>query len=175
MSILFKYTEKKPCQQQFSGKKVLPLCHADLIMNTIYRFSKYSKYFIWAGILVLVIALGLIVSFILKEDVTFRIFSSFLCIASAFCSLYFILTSWIEVDDAAGTLTFHASGKVVIDITKIDRIARHVDSRERVRYLTVHEVGVKYSDIVINYKDEEAFMAHLLRINPDITVVTYSV
>ena len=55
-------------------------------------------------------------------------------------------------------------------IADIDRITRVTNRKGKLRYLNIHEAGVRFVDVRLLPAQSEALIAHLVRINPSITV-----
>lgn len=143
--------------------------------RTVYHYSRYSRLVAWLAAIVFVCTLGMLLYCIIFKNEALSLAGLFINFIGACSSAVLLATSRIDIDDESGIMTFHNLGKVTVDLRKVDRIARHVSARGKLRYATFHEVGVKYSDIAINAKNEVALMAHITRINPDIQIITYKV
>ena len=141
--------------------------------NTKYSYSWLSDYY---RVLFLIFVLIVIVFFycLIKFGNSHILYAleGLICCFGAVGGLLLKYYSWIEIDDESCILVFHCLGKSRIDIGRIDTITRHIKSDGRLRYLKIHEAGVKYCDIFVNAKDEQALLAHITRLNQKITVST---
>ena len=141
--------------------------------RSVYHYSKYSRPVAWIAAIVLVCAFGTLLYCYIFDTGDL---SSGMLLVNILCggsSFVFLLTSRIEIDDESGILTYHNLGKVTVDLRKVDRIARHLSAKGKLRYATFHEAGVKYADVAISSRHEAAFIAQIRRINPDVEIVTY--
>lgn len=94
--------------------------------------------------------------------------------------LYFVLwgLSWFyiwkstkcEIDDEAGTLIVPDSKKYPMAIANIDTVTYCQTKKGRLRYVTIHEKGTRFSNVNLARKKAEAMVEELLRLNPDITI-----
>lgn len=74
------------------------------------------------------------------------------------------------VDDEAETLTTPENKKLPMKIADIDRITRVTNRRGRLRYLNIHEAGVRFVDVKLLPAQAERLIRHLVQINPNIKV-----
>lgn len=74
------------------------------------------------------------------------------------------------VDEEDETLFTPENKKVPMKIADIDRITRVTNRKGKLRYLNIHEAGVRFVDVRLFPSQAEALISHLLRINPSITV-----
>ena len=74
------------------------------------------------------------------------------------------------VDDEAGTLITPENKKEPMYIKNIDRITRVTNKKGKVRYLNIHEAGVRFVDVRLFPAQTESLIEHLVRINPSIKV-----
>jgi hypothetical protein len=74
------------------------------------------------------------------------------------------------VDDEEGTLFTPENRKQPMMIADIDRITRVTNKKGKVRYLNIHEAGVRFVDVRLFPAQSEALIEQLVRINPNITV-----
>lgn len=107
------------------------------IINTsmVYRYSKYTKLTTWTVVCILALTLGLAIFSIIRAGHALSALSFLSSTISICIGFYFRYTSQIEIDETTMTFSYFNRRKVVIDITKVDRVARHFDSKKRVRYL----------------------------------------
>lgn len=143
--------------------------------RTTYHFSKYPRIVVWIAVIVFAFSLGAVLYHVIFRNGDFRLIGQFFPILGLGFSMVFILTSRIDIDDESGMMTYHNKGKVSVNLKKVDRIARHVSAKDKLRYATFHEVGVQYVDFPISPRNEDAIMALIRRVNPDIEIVTYKV
>lgn len=74
------------------------------------------------------------------------------------------------VEDEAATLTTPENKKSPMKIADIDRITRIVNRKGRLRYLNIHETGVRFVDVRLLPAQAERLIRHLVQINPNIKV-----
>ncbi len=74
------------------------------------------------------------------------------------------------VDEEEGTLFTPENKKRPMRIADIDRITRVTNRKGKLRYLNIHEAGVRFVDVRLLPAQADALIGHLVRINPDITV-----
>lgn len=74
------------------------------------------------------------------------------------------------VDDEAETLTTPENKKLPMKIADIDRVTRVTNRRGRLRYLNIHEAGVRFVDVKLLPAQAERLIRHLVQINPNIKV-----
>ena len=55
-------------------------------------------------------------------------------------------------------------------IADIDRVTRVTNRRGRLRYLNIHEAGVRFVDVKLLPAQAERLIRHLVQINPNIKV-----
>ncbi len=78
------------------------------------------------------------------------------------------------VDEEEGTLFTPESKKQPMMIADIDRITRVTNRKGKLRYLNIHEAGVRFVDVRLLSTQADALIGHLVRINPGITVQSRS-
>ena len=74
------------------------------------------------------------------------------------------------VDDEEGTLFTPENKKEPMKIADIDRITRVTNRKGKLRYLNIHEAGVRFVDVRLFPAQTDNLIRHLCRINPDIKV-----
>ena len=74
------------------------------------------------------------------------------------------------VDDEAETLTTPENKKLPMKIADIDRVTRVTNRRGRLRYLNIHETGVRFVDVKLLPAQAERLIRHLVQINPNLKV-----
>lgn len=74
------------------------------------------------------------------------------------------------VDDEAETLTTPENKKSPMKIADIDRVTRVTNRRGRLRYLNIHEAGVRFVDVKLLPAQAERLIRHLVQINPNLKV-----
>lgn len=94
--------------------------------------------------------------------------SAYVCLIVSY-ALLFIKSPFATVDHDAGTLSTNESKKPVI-ISDIDRIMKHFDKKGRLRYINIHEAGVRFVTIRLRKPVLEALIQDLTGINPDIQI-----
>lgn len=143
-------------------------------MKTTYSNVKNPKRLTW--ILSLTVIAGYAaytVNFALieKEHIGWQIVLSFLYIAGIAALALVPLTSVkCTVDDEAGTLITPENKKNPMLIANIDRITRVTNRKGRLRYLNIHEAGVRYVNVQLLPTQAGNLIQHLCRINPAIKV-----
>ena len=74
------------------------------------------------------------------------------------------------VDDEAGTFKYGAFKSKPMQIADIDKIVRCTNRRGKLRYLNVHEKGVRFMNVKLKENQASLLIAQLQEINPSITV-----
>lgn len=74
------------------------------------------------------------------------------------------------VDDEAGTFKYGAFKSKPMQIADIDKILRCTSKRGKLRYLNVHEKGVRFVNVKLKENQASLLIAQLQEINPAITV-----
>ncbi len=143
-------------------------------MKTTYSNVKNPKRLTW--ILSLAVIAGYTaytVNFALieKEHIGWQIVLMFLYMAGLAALVLLPLTSVkCTVDDEAGTLITPENKKYPMLIANIDRITRVTNRKGRLRYLNIHEAGVRYVNVQLLPTQAGNLIQHLCRINPAIKV-----
>gem|GEM_PF-1091822 len=146
-----------------------------LPMKTIYANVKHPDRLCW--LLGIVAVLGLALYFILmpSELVFWQIVRLVLYIVAIVAGNLLILVSVkCTVDDESGTLFTPENKKKPMLIADIDRITRVTNRKGRVRYLNIHEAGVRFVDVRLFPARADDLVAHLTSLNPAIKVQTKS-
>lgn len=144
-------------------------------MKTTYANVKHPDRLCW--LLGIVTVTGLALYFILmrSELVFWQIVRLVLYIAAIVASNLLILASVkCTVDDEAGTLFTPENKKTPMMVSDIDRITRVTNRKGRVRYLNIHEAGVRFVDVRLFQARADDLVAHLTSLNPAIKVQTKS-
>ena len=55
-------------------------------------------------------------------------------------------------------------------VADIDRITRVTNKKGKLRYLNIHEAGVRFVDVRLFPAQADRLIEHLVRLNPNITV-----
>ena len=106
-----------------------------------------------------------------KDHTGWQIVLMLLYLAGIAALVWIPLTSVkCTVDDEAGTLITPENKKNPMRIADIDRITRVTNRKGKLRYLNIHEAGVRFVDVRLFPAQAENLIQHLLRINPAITV-----
>ena len=106
-----------------------------------------------------------------KEHIGWQIVLMFLYMAGLAALVLLPLTSVkCTVDDEAGTLITPENKKNPMLIANIDRITRVTNRKGRLRYLNIHEAGVRYVNVQLLPTQAGNLIQHLCRINPAIKV-----
>ncbi len=143
-------------------------------MKTTYSNVKNPKRLTW--ILSLAVIAGYAaytVNFALieKEHIGWQIVLMFLYMAGLAALVLLPLTSVkCTVDDETGTLITPENKKNPMLIADIDRITRVTNRKGRLRYLNIHEAGVRYVNVQLLPAQAGNLIQHLCRINPAINV-----
>ena len=74
------------------------------------------------------------------------------------------------VDDEAGTLITPENKKNPMRIADIDRITRVTNRKGKLRYINIHEAGVRFVDVRLFPAQADNLIQHLVLINPAIKV-----
>ena len=106
-----------------------------------------------------------------KDHTGWQIVLMLLYLAGIAALVWIPLTSVkCTVDDEAGTLITPENKKNPMRIADIDRITRVTNRKGKLRYLNIHEAGVRFVDVRLFPAQAENLIQHLLRINPAIKV-----
>lgn len=143
-------------------------------MKTTYSNVKNPKRLTWILSLVVLVGYAAYIAyfFLIEKDHTgWQILLMILYLAGIAALVWIPLTSIkCTVDDEAGTLITSENKKNPMRIADIDRITRVTNRKGKLRYLNIHEAGVRFVDVRLFPTQTENLIQHLLRINPNITV-----
>ena len=143
-------------------------------MKTTYSNVKNPKRLTWILSLVVLVGYAAYIAyfFLIEKDHTgWQIVLMILYLAGIAALVWIPLTSIkCTVDDEAGTLITPENKKNPMRIADIDRITRVTNRKGKLRYLNIHEAGVRFVDVRLFPTQTENLIQHLLRINPNITV-----
>ena len=143
-------------------------------MKTTYSNVKNPKRLTWIlGVVVIVGYAAYIAYFTLiaKDHTGWQILMMLLYLAGIAAFVGIPLTSVkCTVDDEAGTLFTPENKKEPMMVANIDRITRVTNRKGKLRYLNIHEAGVRFVDVRLLPAQSENLIQHLLRINPAIKV-----
>lgn len=143
-------------------------------MKTTYSNVKNPKSLTWILSLVVLVGYAAYIAyfFLIEKDHTgWQIVLMILYLAGIAAFVWIPLTSVkCTVDDEAGTLITPENKKNPMRIADIDRITRVTNRKGKLRYLNIHEAGVRFVDVRLFPTQTENLIQHLLRINPNITV-----
>ena len=143
-------------------------------MKTTYSNVKNPKRLTWILSLVVIAGYAAYFAYIamIGDDHTgWQIMLMILYLAGIAAFVWIPLTSVkCTVDDQDGTLFTPENKKNPILIADIDRITRVTNKKGKLRYLNIHEAGVRFVDVKLLPAQADALIDHLVRINPDITV-----
>ena len=141
-------------------------------MKTTYANAKHPDRLAW--ILGTVTAVGF-VAYIAMAGVKnpgWQILRIFLYLAAIFAMNWFIWgTVKCTVDDEEGTLFTPENKKQPMKISDIDRITRVINRKGKLKYLNIHEAGVRFVDVRLFPAQADNLISHLVRINPGIKVL----
>lgn len=143
-------------------------------MKTTYSNVKNPKRLTWILSLVVLVGYAAYIAyfFLIEKDHTgWQILLMILYLAGIAALVWIPLTSIkCTVDDEAGTLITPENKKNPMRIADIDRITRVTNRKGKLRYLNIHEAGVRFVDVRLFPAQAENLIQHLLRINPAIKV-----
>ncbi len=143
-------------------------------MKTTYSNVKNPKRLTWILSLVVIIGYAAYIAYIAMLGVNhpgWQILMMILYLAGIAAFVWIPLTSVkCTVDDEEGTLFTPENKKVPMTVADIDRITRVTNRKGKLRYLNIHEAGVRFVDVRLFPAQAENLIQHLLRINPNIKV-----
>ena len=143
-------------------------------MKTTYSNVKNPKRLTWILSLVVLIGYAAYIAYFLlieKDHTGWQILLMILYLAGMAALVWIPLTSVkCTVDDEAGTLITPENKNNPMRIADIDRITRVTNRKGKLRYLNIHEAGVRFVDVRLFPTQTENLIQHLVRINPNITV-----
>jgi hypothetical protein len=143
-------------------------------MKTTYSNVKNPKRLTWILSLVVIIGYAAYIAYIAMLGVNhpgWQILMMILYLAGIAAFVWIPLTSVkCSVDDEEGTLFTPENKKVPMTVADIDRITRVTNRKGKLRYLNIHEAGVRFVDVRLLPAQAENLIQHLLRINPNIKV-----
>ena len=144
-------------------------------MKTTYSNVKNPKRLTWIlGVVVIVGYAAYIAYFALinKSFIGWQILLMLLYLAGIAALVWIPLTSVkCTVDDEACTLTTPENKTNPMQIADIDRITRVTNRKGKLRYLNIHEAGVRFVDVRLLPAQAENLIQHLTKINPKIKVL----
>ena len=143
-------------------------------MKTTYSNVKNPKRLTWILSLVVIIGYAAYIAYIAMLGVNhpgWQILMMILYLAGIAAFVWIPLTSVkCTVDDEEGTLFTPENKKVPMTVADIDRITRVTNRKGKLRYLNIHEAGVRFVDVRLFPAQAENLIQDLLRINPNIKV-----
>ena len=143
-------------------------------MKTTYSNVKNPRRLTWILSLVVIIGYAAYIAYIAMMGVShpgWQILMMILYLAGIAAFVWIPLTSVkCTVDDEEGTLFTPENKKVPMMVADIDRITRVTNRKGKLRYLNIHEAGVRFVDVRLLPAQAENLIQHLLRINPNIKV-----
>ena len=141
-------------------------------MKVTYANSKHPERLAWIlGAVMAVGFAGYLTLFNVRYTGWF-ILRLILYLAAVCAMVWFPLgTVKCTVDDEEGTLFTPENKKEPMKIADIDRITRVTNRKGKLRYLNIHEAGVRFVDVRLLPAQSEALISHLVRINPSIKVL----
>ena len=143
-------------------------------MKTTYSNVKNPRRLTWILSLVVIIGYAAYIAYIAMMGVShpgWQILMMILYLAGIAAFVWIPLTSVkCSVDDEEGTLFTPENKKVPMMVADIDRITRVTNRKGKLRYLNIHEAGVRFVDVRLLPAQAENLIQHLLRINPNIKV-----
>ena len=143
-------------------------------MKTTYSNVNNPKRLTWILSLVVIIGYAAYIAYIAMLGVNhpgWQILMMILYLAGIAAFVWIPLTSVkCTVDDEEGTLFTPENKKVPMTVADIDRITRVTNRKGKLRYLNIHEAGVRFVDVRLLPAQAENLIQHLLRIHPTIKV-----
>ena len=143
-------------------------------MKTTYSNVKNPKRLTWILSLVVIAGYAAYLAYfalIDKDHTGWQIVLMLLYLVGIAALVWIPLTSVkCTVDDEAKTLITPENKKNPMRIADIDRITRVTNRKGKLRYLNIHEAGVRFVDVRLFPTQAENLIQHLLRINPAIKV-----
>ena len=79
----------------------------------------------------------------------------------------------VEIDEENKTICFASDRGRRFDATKISRIAKYVNRKGKVKYVTIHVDGSGYYDLRISDIHYPDFIERIRRVSPDVQEATY--
>lgn len=144
-------------------------------MKTTYSNVKNPKRLTWILSLVVIAGYAAYIAYfalIEKGETGWQIVLMLLYLAGIAAFVWIPLTSVkCTIDDEAGTLVTPENKKNPMRIADIDRITRVTNKKGRLRYLNIHEAGVRFVDVRLFPSQAENLIRDLRRINPNIKVL----
>ena len=142
-------------------------------MKTTYANVKHPDRLGWIMGSVAIAGFVAYVALFAIEQVFWFGFRMFVYLLAIFCISFLPLAAVkCTVDDAEGTLVTPENKKSPIMVRDIDRITRVTTRKGRLRYLNIHEAGVRFVDVRLLPARADALVAHLTSLNPAIKVET---
>ena len=143
-------------------------------MKTTYSNVKNPKRLTWilGAVVIVGYAANIVYFTLINTDYTgWQILLMLLYLAGIAAFVGIPLTSVkCTDDDEACTLTTPENKKNPMRIADIDRITRVTNRKGRLRYLNIHEAGVRFVDVRLLPTQADNLIQHLVRINPAIKV-----
>ena len=140
-------------------------------MKTTYANAKHPERLAWILGTVVIVGFVAYVAMVGIKHPVWQIVRLVLYLAAILAMNWLILgTVKCTVDDEAGTLFTPENKKEPMMVSRIDRITRVTNKKGKVRYLNIHEAGVRYVDVRLFPAQADNLIRHLVRINPGIKV-----
>lgn len=140
-------------------------------MVTTYANVKHPERLAWILGTVTVVGFAAYVAMVGIKHPFWQIVRMVLYLAAILsCSWFWWGIVKCTVDDEAGTLFTPENKKEPIYVRNIDRITRVTDKKGKLRYLNIHEAGVRFVDIKLLPAQSENLVRHLTLLNPSIKV-----
>ena len=145
-------------------------------MKTIYSNTSHPKLIKWSSIVAVVVGIVFFIIYLLKlsrnDGVLLSLYvAAFLLIYGAvFYGQYKLLT--LTVDEEADTITDSRQKKYPLKISQIKSAAYKESRKGRFRSLFLHDTGVGFLDIRTSRENAEKIVAQILKVNPNVQVVT---
>ena len=141
-------------------------------MEVTYANSKHPKRLAWILGVVMAVGFAGYITLFWAQSPGWFILRLFLYLA-AICAVVWLPLGTVKctVDDEKGTLFTPENKQNPMMVADIDRIIRVINRKGKLRYLNIHEAGVRFVDVRLLSAQAEALISHLVRINPSITVL----
>ena len=140
-------------------------------MKTTYANVKYPDRLGWILGIVAVVGFVAYIALVGIQQGFWFWFRMFVYLLAIFCVSYLpFATVKCTVDDEEGTLFTPENKKSPIMVKDIDRITRVTNRKGRLRYLNIHEAGVRFVDVRLLPARSDALVAQLTSLNSAIKV-----
>lgn len=144
-------------------------------MKTTYANVKHPDRLGWVLGIAALVGFAVYIALVGIQQGFWFWFRMFVYLLAIFCVSYLpFATVKCTVDDEEETLFTPENKKSPIMVKDIDRITRVTNRKGRLRYLNIHEAGVRFVDVRLLPARSDALVAQLTSLNPAIKVETRS-